>query len=667
MSVEFSQFSVLLAFVVACIGGVVPLVGAGRNWTRWMLFAVPSATLQFLLVGVAFAGLTAAFVTSDFSVRLVADNSHSLKPLIYRVTGVWGNHEGSMLLWVLILVFYGALVAWFGNNLPLVLRARVLAVQSLIAAAFLAFVLFTSNPFERLSPPPLDGNDLNPLLQDPGLALHPPFLYLGYVGLSLTFSFAVAALIGGRVDAAWARWVRPWALLAWTCLTIGIALGSWWAYYELGWGGWWFWDPVENASLMPWLVATALLHSAIVAERRDTLKSWTVFLALVAFAFSLIGTFIVRSGVLTSVHAFADDPGRGLFILVILTATICGSLILFVWRSDRLVSSSGFAVVSRESGLILNNLLLSVATLVVFLGTIWPLIAELAWDRKLSVGPPFFESAFTPFMVLLIVALPVGATMPWKRGSLTRSLRSLRGIAAIALAIGCLVWVVQTGGPMLAPMGAALSAWLILAAVREIWIRARWPHRRKLSLSLAALRRLPRSEWGKALAHAGLGVAVFGMSAITAWETEDIRLARPGDSFRIAGHVVHFRNVSRRIGANYLSVTGTFDVVRAGSPVAVLSPEKRTYLVSSTNTTEAAIDVGFWRDLYMVLGDRQDDGRWVVRTYVKPMAVWIWSGVALMAAGGLISLSDRRFRIGAGNRRRSTVPAPTTRAKARQA
>ena len=648
MSVEISQFAVLTAFLVAIATVVIPLVGASHGWTRWMRFAASGTILQFMLVGFAFAGLTAAFVTSDFSVKLVADHSHSLKPLLYKVTGVWGNHEGSLLLWVLTLVFCGTLVALFDHRLPLELKARVLAVQSLITAAFLGFLILTSNPFKRLSVPPLDGNDLNPLLQDPGLAFHPPFLYLGYVGLSVTYSFAIAALIGGRVDAAWARRVRPWTLFAWIWLTIGIALGSWWAYYELGWGGWWFWDPVENASFMPWLAATALLHSAIVTEKRDLLKNWTILLAILAFSLTLIGTFIVRSGVLTSVHAFADDPDRGIFILAILTVATCGGFTLFALRSGITGGSTGFSTFSRESSLILNNLLLCAAAFVVFVGTIWPLVAELVWDRKLSVGPPFFDQAFTPFMVVLATVLPLGASLPWKRGNLRRSVRRLRGVLALSLSLGLLVWVIQSGGRMLAPVGAALAAWLVMGAAQELLVGNRIPARVVSSLRL---KRNPRRVWGKSLAHAGLGITLFGISAITAWEAVDIRLAKPGDSFSVANYEFRFTEVRQEVGPNYVSVAGVFDVSRSGLPVTSLAPEKRTYLVSGSQTTEAAIDVGFSRDLYLVLGERRDGGSWVVRTYVKPFAAWIWAGAAIMALGGLLSLSDRRLRVGIGRRR----------------
>jgi cytochrome c-type biogenesis protein CcmF len=431
MIVELGHFALILAALVACVQMIVPLIGAHYRWAGWMAMARPAAVAQVLLVSFSFGAVTYAFVTSDFSLRLVVLNSHTLKPMLYKVSGVWGNHEGSLLLWVLILALFGGAAAVFGQNLPATLRARVLAVQASVSVAFYAFILITSNPFVRLANPPMNGEDLNPLLQDPGLAFHPPFLYLGYVGLSMAFSFAVAALIEGRVDAAWARWVRPWTLAAWIFLTIGIALGSWWAYYELGWGGFWFWDPVENASFMPWLLAAALLHSAIVVEKREALKSWTILLAILAFGFSLIGTFIVRSGVLTSVHAFANDPERGLLILIILAVFVGGALTLFAARAGTMEARNVFALASRESALVANNILLAVSCFVVFFGTLWPLVAELLFDRQLSVGPPFFDAAFTPFMVALAAIMPIGALLPWKRARIGRAAQPLAGVLAL--------------------------------------------------------------------------------------------------------------------------------------------------------------------------------------------------------------------------------------------
>jgi len=655
MTAELGHFATLLAFFVALLQAVVPLVGAQRNQASWMAAGAPMAITQFLLIGFAFTMLTVAFVTSDFSVALVANNSHSLKPMIYKISGVWGNHEGSMLLWIFILTIYGALVAFYGDNLPDRLKARVLSVQSMIALAFLAFLIFTSNPFERIANPPIDGNDLNPLLQDPGLAFHPPFLYLGYVGLSMSFSFAIAALIEGRVDAAWARWVRPWTLLAWVNLTIGIALGSWWAYYELGWGGWWFWDPVENASFMPWLISAALLHSAIVVEKRDTLKSWTILLAILAFSFSLIGTFIVRSGVITSVHAFANDPERGVFILAILVVAIGGALTLYAARAGQMKATSAFNMISRESGLVINNLLLVVATAVVFCGTIWPLVAEITTGRKLSIGAPFFDLAFTPFMIVLAMILPIGAIIPWKRAQIKKSMQPLWGVLALSVALGALVWTMQTGGRMLGPIGITLAAWLVLGAVAELGSRAK-VGKASLSENLRRLRNLPRSDWGKSVAHAGLGLTIFGIAAITAWEVEDIRVAQTGDRFEVGGYEFVFHGVTSGEGANYSVERGTLTAFQNGVEVATLQPEKRFYPVQQMPTTEAAIDQSLTRDLYVALGDSQDGG-WAVRTYIKPFANWIWIGSIVMALGGLLSLTDRRYRVAAGVRKMHAVPA----------
>jgi cytochrome c-type biogenesis protein CcmF len=654
MIVELGHFALILALCVALVQAVVPMVGAARRWQAWMAVGEAAASAQFLLIGFAFAALTQAFVTSDFSLRLVVLNSHTAKPMLYKVAGVWGNHEGSMLLWVLILALFGACAAWFGGNLPATLRARVLAVQGAIGVAFLMFLLLTSNPFLRLAAPPFDGQDLNPLLQDPGLAFHPPFLYLGYVGLSMAFSFAVAALIEGRVDAAWGRWVRPWTLAAWVFLTIGIALGSWWAYYELGWGGFWFWDPVENASFMPWLLAGALLHSAVVVEKRESLKAWTILLAILAFAFSLIGTFIVRSGVITSVHAFANDPERGVFILLILGVFIGGALVLFAARAGILEAKGVFAPVSREGALVANNLLLAVSCFVVFIGTIWPLIAELGWGSKLSVGEPFFNAAFPPFFVVLSLILPVGAMLAWKRGALSRTLRGLWPAAALAVALMALAFAVQTGRSALGPVGLGLGAWVVAGALSDLWART---GRDRVMVRLSRLTRLPRADWGRVTAHAGLGVTVFGCAAINAWMIEDIRVAQVGESYPLGAYTVTLDEVRDVPGPNYRSTMAMMTLARDGTTVAQLTPEKRLYPVQGMPTTEAAIDQGFWRDVYLVIGDAQQGGGWAVRGYVKPFANWIWGGALMMALGGALSLSDRRYRVAAGARRMAGVPA----------
>ncbi len=652
MITELGHFALILAFLTAIVQMVVPLIGAHKRWPGWMAVAEPAASAQFALTATAFGALTYAFVVSDFSVQLVYANSHSLKPMLYKISGVWGNHEGSMLLWVLIVTLFGAMAAWFGGNLPPTLRARVLSVQSAIAVAFFAFILFTSNPFIRVAVPPFDGTDLNPLLQDPGLAFHPPFLYLGYVGLSICFSFAVAALIEGRVDAAWGRWVRPWTLAAWVFLTIGIALGSWWAYYELGWGGFWFWDPVENASFMPWLFAAALLHSAIVVEKREALKSWTMLLAIMAFGFSLIGTFIVRSGLLTSVHAFANDPERGVFILAILVFFTGGALTLFAARAQVMEAKGVFGVVSRESALVANNILLAVASFVVFVGTMWPLVAEMFFERKLSVGAPFFNMAFTPFMVLLGLLLPVGSILSWKRGKIGKALKDLAPALALALALMALVWVLQTGRSMLGPVGVFLGAWLVGGAVVDLLSRTG----RKRDYS--RLLRLPRADWGKAVAHGGLGITMLGIAGLMAWEEEDIRVAYIDQPFTVGQFEFELKGVERVRGPNYFSDMADVIVRRGGDELVRVAPEKRTYPVAQMPTTEAAIDYRFLRDIYVVIGDKQDDGGWVMRVYIKPLANWIWGGCILMSIGGLLSLSDRRYRVAAGAKKSRAVGVP---------
>ena len=644
MITELGHFALILAFLVAILQTIVPLIGAAKRWPGWMAVAEPAASLQFFLTLFSFAALTWAFVTSDFSLRLVTLNSHSAKPLIYKISGTWGNHEGSMLLWVLIVSLFGAMAAWFGGNLPPTLRARVLAVQASIGVAFFAFILFTSNPFLRLAVPPFDGQDLNPLLQDPGLAFHPPFLYLGYVGLSMAFSFAVAALLEGRVDAAWGRWVRPWTLAAWVFLTIGIALGSWWAYYELGWGGFWFWDPVENASFMPWLLAVALLHSAIVVEKRESLKAWTILLAILAFGFSLIGTFIVRSGLLTSVHAFANDPERGMVILLILVLFMGGALTLFAMRAHVMEAKGIFAVQSRESALVANNVLLAVSCFVVFVGTIWPVVAEMVFDRKLSVGPPFFDTAFTPFMVALGLILPVGALLPWKRAQISKTFRPLAPALILALAAAGLAWAVQTQASLLGPMGAFMGAWLVAGAAVDL-------HQRTGKSGVGRLLRLPRADWGKAVAHAGVGVAFVGISGLVAWQSDDIRVAQIGEPFEVSGYTLTLEDVRDIEGPNYLSTMGIVRLDRDGQFIATLRPEKRIYPVAQMPTTEAGIDYNLARDVYVVIGDPQDEGGWALRTFIKPLTNWIWIGCGLMALGGLLSLSDRRFRVAAGARK----------------
>ncbi|MDB2548652.1 heme lyase CcmF/NrfE family subunit [Paracoccaceae bacterium] len=657
MIVEFGHFALVLAFSVAVFQMIVPMIGAHKNWSAWMAVASSAASLQFALVAISFAALTYAFVTSDFSLNLVVANSHTDKPLLYKISGVWGNHEGSLLLWVLILALFGASAAWFGGNLPPRLRARVLAVQSSVGVAFYAFILFTSNPFLRLELPPFNGQDLNPLLQDPGLAFHPPFLYLGYVGLSMAFSFAVAALIEGRVDAAWARWVRPWTLAAWVFLTIGIGLGSWWAYYELGWGGFWFWDPVENASFMPWLIAAALLHSAVVVEKREALKSWTILLAILAFGFSLIGTFIVRSGIITSVHAFANDPERGMFILMILAVFMGGAFTLYALRAGAMEAKGVFSTVSRESGLVLNNLLLAVSSFVVFIGTIWPLISEMFWDRTVSVGPPFFNAAFTPFAFAIAVALPIGAVLPWKRAQLGRAMRLVSGVALLTIALLGLFYVLGTGRSLAGLITLALGVWLVAGAAVDLWQRT--GQGSEIAAKFGRLTRLPRADWGKALAHAGLGITFIGVGALVTYQIEDIRVAQIGEEFDVGAYHLTVRDVREVQGPNYISTMAFVEVAKDGRIVDVLTPEKRIYPVAGMPTTEAGIDSGFTRDVYVALGDPQVDGGWATRTWIKPFANWIWGGAIIMALGGALSLTDRRYRVAAGAARDLTaVGAP---------
>ena len=654
MIVELGHFALILALCVAVVQMVLPMWGAQTRNASLMAVGQPAAVLQFFLISFAFAVLVISFMRSDFSLLVVVENSHTLKPALYKFAGTWGNHEGSMLLWVLILALFGASAAAFGGNLPVMLRARVLSVQASVGVAFLLFLLLTSNPFARLEVPPLEGGDLNPLLQDPGLAFHPPFLYLGYVGLSMAFSFAVAALIEGRVDAAWGRWVRPWTLAAWIFLTIGIAMGSWWAYYELGWGGFWFWDPVENASFMPWLFATALLHSAIVVEKRESLKAWSILLAIIAFGFSLIGTFIVRSGVITSVHAFANDPERGVFILMILGVFMGGALALFAWRAGALEAKGLFALVSRESALVANNLLLAVSALVVFVGTIWPLVAELGFGRKLSVGEPFFNAAFPPFMIGLALLLPVGAMLGWKRAQGGRVVQSLIPALVLAVSLAVLVYALQTGRSALGPVGLGLGVWVVAGAVTDLWGRT---GRGDFGARLGRLTRVSRADLGKAMSHAGFGITIFAVAALLAWKTEDIRIVQVGETYPLGPYQITLVDVRKDEGPNYLTTIAKMRVTKAGAEVATLYPEKRFYPVQGMPTTEAAIGFGVMRDLYLVIGDAQDGGGWAVRSYIEPFANWLWGGCLLMAFGGLLSLSDRRYRVAAGARKPVGVPA----------
>jgi len=659
MIAETGHYALILALAVAIVQMVLPLIGARIRDQQLMAIAGPAAQLQFVLVAIAFVALMTAYVTSDFSVENVWRNSAVAKPLLYKISGVWGNHEGSMVLWVLILALFGAAVATFGANLPHQLKANVLAVQGSIAAAFLLFIVTTSNPFIRLDPAPFDGQGLNPVLQDPALAFHPPFLYTGYVGFSMAFFFAIAALIDGRIDAAWARWVRPWTLAAWMCLTLGIAMGSWWAYYELGWGGFWFWDPVENASFMPWLAGTALLHSAVVMEKRDALKVWTILLAIITFSLSLMGTFLVRSGVLTSVHAFAIDPARGIFILAIMGVFIGGALALFAWRAPLLAQGGLFAPISREGSLVLNNLLLTTACAAVFVGTLYPLALEALTGDKISVGPPFFNLTFAPLILPLLIAVPFGPLLAWKRGDLLATAQRLTAAACLALAILVLVLAFRQRGPWLAPLGIGLGVWLIAGAATELVYRVKLFEASR-SEAWRRLRNLPRSAYGTALAHAGLGIVVIGIVVTTAQRSEAILAMKPGDTAQIAGYTLAFKGVVPRQGPNYRERVALFEVTRNGEEVTELTPSKREYTVERSGTTEAGIHPSWRGDLYAVLGDQLKDGAYSIRLYFNPLVRLIWLGALTMFIGGAVSLSDRRLRIGAPRRaqtKAATVPA----------
>ena len=657
MAGELGHIALIMALVLALLQGVLPLAGAARGIPSWIAVAPSAALGQTVLIAFAFGCLTYAYVTSDFSVLNVAENSHTLKPLLYKISGVWGNHEGSLLLWVFILAIFGAAVALFGDNLPATLRARVLGVQGLIGVGFLAFILFTSNPFQRLLPPPLEGQGLNPLLQDPGLAFHPPFLYLGYVGFSVAFSFAVAALLEGRVDPAWARWVRPWTLVAWCFLTIGIALGSWWAYYELGWGGWWFWDPVENASFMPWLAGTALLHSAIVVEKRDTLKSWTVLLAILTFSLSLLGTFLVRSGVINSVHAFATDPTRGVFILIFLAIVVGGSLALYAARAPSLQAVGVFAPLSREGALVLNNLLLAVATAAVLLGTLYPLALDAVSGAKVSVGPQYFNTVFVPLMAPLIAAMAIGPMLAWKRGDLTAVLRRLGpAVIAVILALVLGFWMIDGRG-LLALLGLALAAWLVIGTLCELALRVKL-FAAPPGETLSRARGLPRAVWGMTVAHIGVGLLVLGITVSETWQVEVQQVMKPGDVATVGPVQYRFLGVEQVKGPNYIAQQGRFEVIEGGRVQRVMSPSQRRFQQPPMETTEAAIRPSPVADLYAVVGEGDAERGWAVRLYWKPLVSWIWLGSLVMAFGGFLSLSDRRHRVGVPARRRGAAALP---------
>ncbi len=648
---EFGHFALILALGLALLLSIVPLLGSFRGDQKAMALAPSLAIGQFVFISIAFGCLVWSFITDDFSVALVANNSNSLMPSVLKFAATWGNHEGSMVMWILFLSAWTAAVAVFSTALPLVLLSRVLSVLGFVAVGFLLFSLLTSNPFERLLPGvPQDGADLNPLLQDPGMIIHPPLLYMGYVGFSVAFAFAIAALMGGRLDASWARWSRPWTNAAWAFLSVGIMLGSWWAYYELGWGGWWFWDPVENASFMPWLAGTALIHSLAVTEKRGLFRSWTVLLAIFAFSLSLLGTFLVRSGVLTSVHAFAADPARGVFILAFLGIVVGGSLTLYAFRAPAVQSRIGFEWVSRESLLLFNNVVFLVATLTVLFGTLFPLITDALQLGKYSVGPPYFNAVFLPLMALLIPFMGVGPTSRWKRDSGKRWLQELLAPAIAALVIG-LVFPFVYGGEfnLWVMLAVILAGWLALAMLRDFAIRVR-----NASSLGAGLRRLPASYWGMQAAHLGFAMTVVGVVLVSQYAVErDLKMS-PGDVEEVAGYSFAFNSLEPVQGPNYVADGANFTVSRDGKPVAVLQPQKRRYLASGQVMTEAAIDAGVFRDIFIAMGEPLEGGRaWAIRLHYKPFVRWIWAGAIAMALGGFLTLADRRYR-----RARQTAAAP---------
>jgi cytochrome c-type biogenesis protein CcmF len=653
---ELGHFALILAAVVALLQGTLPFAGAQRGDVGLMSLARVAACVQALLIAFAFACLAAAFVNNDFSVLYVASNSNSKLPAIYRFTAVWGGHEGSMLLWMLMLGGWTAAVAVFSRHIPLVRVARILGVLGLVSLGFHLFLLLTSNPFERLLPMPIDGRDLNPLLQDPGMVIHPPLLYMGYVGFSVVFAFAIAALIGGRLDATWARWSRPWTVVAWMFLTLGIALGSAWAYYELGWGGWWFWDPVENASFMPWLAGTALIHSLAVTEKRGAFKAWTVLLAIIVFSLSLLGTFLVRSGVLTSVHAFATDPRRGIFILAFLVVVIGASLVLYAARAQKVGLGGSFAPVSRESMLLGNNVLLMVAASSVLLGTLYPLALDALGLGKISVGPPYFDAVFAPLMTPVVFLMGVGALARWKKASVGDLARRVRWAAVVSIAsAGLIPFALGTWSPWVA-LGLLLAAWALTTTIVNLVERLR-PKSAESKGWWARARDLPASYIGMLVAHAGIGVFIIGVTLVKGYETEkDVRM-NVGDSLALGGYSFRFMGVTDVNGPNYVAARGRIEVSRDGRIVTVLEPEKRHYTVQNQTMTEAAIDTGLFGDLYVALGEQVEATAWTVRVHVKPFVDWIWGGCALMALGGLIAICDRRYR---RFRRRAedTAPAP---------
>jgi cytochrome c-type biogenesis protein CcmF len=649
---EIGHFALILALTMALSQSVLPLLGAANGNSTWIALARPSARGQFLFTAIAYGCLTWAFITDDFSVALAANHSNTLLPLAYKFTAVWGNHEGSILLWSLILSGWTLAVSMFSKQLDERTLARVLGVMGLISCGFILFTLLTSNPFERMLPAPPDGRDLNPLLQDPGMIIHPPMLYMGYVGFVVAFAFAVAALLSGRLDAAWARWSRPWTTVAWCFLTLGIALGSFWAYYELGWGGWWFWDPVENASFMPWLVGTALMHSLAVTEKRGGFKMWTALLAILAFSLSLLGTFIVRSGVLSSVHAFATDPERGIFILGFLALVVGGSLLLFAWRAPRVGTGGSFDLVSRESMLLANNVLLVVAAAAVLLGTIYPLVLDALGLGKISVGPPYFDAVFVPLMAPALFLMGIGPLARWRSaqvGDLARRLRWAGGVSLVSAVVA--PFVLGHWTPMIG-FGLLLGVWVASTAVLNLVLRLREHPAPRLGARFAAQ---PGSYYGMLLAHFGVAVFIVGVTVVSGFQVEkDLRM-EPGESTQIAGMVVRFDGVSQRSGPNFSAARGTLVLSKGERTLATLHPERRNYTVTGMPMTETAIDRGFTRDLYVSLGEPLSATAWSVRVYYKPLVGWIWGGCMLMALGGLLAVLDRRYRVP----RRASAPTPS--------
>ena len=640
---EIGQLALCLALSLALVQSILPLVGAARGRQAWMAVARPAAHGQFVFVALAFACLTYAFVVNDFTVAYVANHSNSKLPLEYRVAGVWGGHEGSLLLWILMLCVWTTAVTVFSRRLPEEMVARVVSVMGLVSVGFLTFMLFTSNPFDRMLPGALDGRDLNPLLQDPGMVFHPPMLYMGYVGFSVAFSFAIAALLSGRLDAAWARWSRPWTTTAWLFLTLGIALGSYWAYYELGWGGWWFWDPVENASFMPWLVGTALIHSLAVTEKRGTFRSWTVLLAILAFALSLLGTFLVRSGVLTSVHAFATDPARGVFILAFLTLVVGGSLALFAWRAPRVGLGGAFDLVSRESLLLVNNVLLVVAGASVLLGTLYPLALDALGLGKISVGPPYFESVFAPLMAPALFLMGIGPLARWKSASLPNLATRLAWAAGVSVIVALVLPFTMGRWSWGVSVGLLLAAWIAAASVTSLVQRLRSTPGATLA---ARLRGSSASYYGMLIAHTGIAVFVTGVTLVNGYgEEKDVRM-EPGETVAVTGYTFRFIGTREVEGPNYSAVRATVEVMRGERRVATLYPEKRVYTVQQNPMTEAAIDSGVTRDLYVALGEAVSPTAGVVRVQYKPVITWIWFGCIIMALGGALAVSDRRYRVG---------------------